>query len=158
MLHGTDHFLVHQVQWRLVINILHLRGLPAVVGAGDNVEGLLLVVGVLVVVLLHLVLEQLGVYLLEQLPLELLQLISVHILIHIVEAKQGRLCKDVLEIGQLLLEKSILSGETSILLVHLLLDFLQLRYSVLQFVLVVSLSHSASDGTLSVLQSSIRMD
>jgi hypothetical protein len=92
------------------------------------------------------------------LSLELLQLIAVYTLVDIVKAKEGGFGEDILEVGQLFLKERVLGRETSILLVHFFLDLLKLAYSVLQLILVVSLSHSASDCAFSVLQSSIRMD
>jgi hypothetical protein len=94
-----------------------------------------------------------GVDFLEKVLLENFKVVSVDVAAHVVIAKQGRLCEDVLEVGKLLLKKSILSSESGILLIHFFLEFLHLSNFVFELFLVAPLPHAASDCTFSVLKS-----
>ena len=92
----------------------------------------------------------------QQIFLEFFKIILIHsILRNWIKSEKRRLSKYVLKVCKLFLKKCILGSQTSILFAYLFLNLLHLHDLDFELILMILLSQSASNGTLSVLHASI---
>lgn len=92
-----------------------------------------------------------GIDFVKKASLEFIELILVKACAHIIKTDQLGLGKHIFKVCDLFLKQWILSDEASIFLINLFCNFLELLKPLLKLFLIVILSHSASDSTLSVL-------